>query len=256
MEWYLASFEAYKGATGGVPDDATGLLKITSKQFNALEPLDFKIGDNTYTMTPNAQIWPRSLNTQINGTADGIYLVTADLGESSAELSFINGYTFLCVINLFSLDVPPFNLTSFCSERFYTVYDTASSRIGFAPTKVNKSRLSICMPTQISPSTQTRRLIEVAILSDRNLYHTFLKLHQKLTVKRSSYQMTSSNIIHTVKHNTSGAPTLSQNLLGRNALLQSCPRRRFQSEIPSQMIIRVTGPLSPSITGASGAIMF
>lgn len=32
-----------------------------------------------YELTANAQIWPRHLNTMINGTKDGIYLVVGDV---------------------------------------------------------------------------------------------------------------------------------------------------------------------------------
>jgi len=114
---YLATngFTKYKSATGGVADANTGLLKITSTQFSALKNLNFVIGGVTYALTPNAQIWPRSLNTAIGGTASSIYLVVADWGSNSGEgLDFINGYAFL--------------------ERFYSVFDTANKRIGLATT--------------------------------------------------------------------------------------------------------------------------
>ncbi|KAJ7109925.1 aspartic peptidase A1 [Mycena epipterygia] len=114
---YLATngFTKYKTATGGVADSATGLLRITAAQFAALSNLNFVIGGVTYALTPNAQIWPRSLNTAIGGTAARIYLVVADIGSNSGEgLDFINGYAFL--------------------ERFYSVFDTANSQVGFATT--------------------------------------------------------------------------------------------------------------------------
>ncbi|KAI1786237.1 acid protease [Ganoderma leucocontextum] len=105
----------YQKATGAVLDNNTGLLKITSAQFAKLQSLFFHIGGTTYEFTPNAQIWPRALNTAIGGSASSIYLVTADLGSPSGEgLDFIDGYTFL--------------------ERFYYVYDSANSRVGFATT--------------------------------------------------------------------------------------------------------------------------
>jgi cathepsin E len=69
----------------------------------------------TYEFTANAQLWPRSLNTFIGGTSGNIYLIVADLGTPTGHgLDFINGYTFL--------------------ERFYSVYDTANSRVGLATT--------------------------------------------------------------------------------------------------------------------------
>ncbi|KIM73461.1 hypothetical protein PILCRDRAFT_829133 [Piloderma croceum F 1598] len=109
------AFATYQKATGGVPDSATGLLKITSAQYSALRDLHFKVGPRTFSLTPNAQIWPRALNTFIGGTADSIYLIVADIGTPSGQgLDFINGYTFL--------------------ERFYSVYDTANKRVGLAAT--------------------------------------------------------------------------------------------------------------------------
>jgi hypothetical protein len=66
-------------------------------------------------LTPNAQIWPRSLNSAIGGSADKIYLIVGDIGSNSGSgLDFINGYGFL--------------------ERFYSVYDTTNNRVGFATT--------------------------------------------------------------------------------------------------------------------------
>ncbi|TRM66649.1 aspartic peptidase domain-containing protein [Schizophyllum amplum] len=114
---YLATdaYDAYVKATGGEYDNSVGLLRITSAQFDALESLFFSIGGVTYELTPNAQIWPRSLNTAIGGSEDGIYLVVADIGSPSGQgLDFINGYVFL--------------------ERFYSVYDSGNSQIGFATT--------------------------------------------------------------------------------------------------------------------------
>jgi hypothetical protein len=56
------------------------------------------IGKNTYSLSPNAQIWPRMLNTAIGGTANDIYLIVTDLGSNSGQgFDFINGFTFLYV---------------------------------------------------------------------------------------------------------------------------------------------------------------
>ncbi|KAI9441945.1 aspartic peptidase A1 [Lactarius psammicola] len=105
----------YKAATGAVNDASTGLLRITSAQFANLQSLFFIIGGTAFEFTANAQIWPRSLNTFIGGTAGSIYLVVNDIGTPSGSgLDFINGYTFL--------------------ERFYTVYDATNHRIGIATT--------------------------------------------------------------------------------------------------------------------------
>jgi len=109
------AFDAYQKATGGVLDQNTGLLRLTTAQFNALQPLTFTIAGTTFTLTANAQAWPRSLNTLIGGVANDVYLVVNDLGTPSGEgLDFINGFTFL--------------------ERFYSVFDTANKRVGFATT--------------------------------------------------------------------------------------------------------------------------
>ncbi|KAF8264374.1 family A1 protease [Lactarius quietus] len=99
------AFEKYQSATGATLDNGTGLLRITSTQFNTLESLFFTTGG----------IWPRALNTLIGGSSGNIYLVVSDLGTPSGQgLDFINGYTFL--------------------ERFYSVYDTANNRVGLATT--------------------------------------------------------------------------------------------------------------------------
>ncbi|KLO10446.1 aspartic peptidase A1 [Schizopora paradoxa] len=109
------AFAAYQAATGGVMDSATGLLKIDVAQFGALQSLFFNIGGTTFELTANAQIWPRALNTNIGGAADGIYLIVGSTGSPSGSgLDFINGMTFL--------------------ERFYSVFDTANKRVGIANT--------------------------------------------------------------------------------------------------------------------------
>lgn len=98
---YLATnaFNAYIKATGGVLDTTTGLYKITAAQYTALKPLNFVLGSTTYSLSANAQIWPRSLcvlcrknvssvlnigfvlvrNTFIGGAASSIYLIVADV---------------------------------------------------------------------------------------------------------------------------------------------------------------------------------
>lgn len=109
------AFSAYEKATGAVLDNTTGLLRVTTAQFNALKNLNFVIGGVTFALTPNAQIFPRSLNAEIGGVAGDIYLIVNSIGTPSGEgLDFINGYAFL--------------------ERFYSVFDTANSRVGLATT--------------------------------------------------------------------------------------------------------------------------
>jgi len=114
------AFSAYEKATGGTLDSTTGLLKISSEQYSSLSDLNFQIGSNTYTLSANAQIWPRSLNSEIGGDSGSIYLAIADIGSNSGSgLDFINGYAFL--------------------ERFYSVFDTTNSQVGFATTQFTTS---------------------------------------------------------------------------------------------------------------------
>jgi len=77
--------------------------------------LNFLLSQNTYSLTANAQIWPRTLNGLIQGSNNYIYLVIETIDRADAVyFNFILGYTFL--------------------ERFYTAYDTTNRRIGIAPT--------------------------------------------------------------------------------------------------------------------------
>ncbi|KAH9934558.1 acid protease [Epithele typhae] len=117
------AIEAYQTATGAVLDDTVGLLRLTPDQFASLESLFFQIGDTTFEFTPNAQIFPRALNTAIGGTDDFVYLIAADLGSPSGEgFDFVDGMTFL--------------------ERFYYVFDSANSQVGFATTEFTDSTIN------------------------------------------------------------------------------------------------------------------
>lgn len=109
------AYSRYQSATGAKEDEDTGLLRLTTSQYNKLESLYFNIGSESYELTANAQIWPRSLNSAIGGSSSDIYLVVNSIGTPSGEgLDFINGYTFL--------------------ERYYSVFDTGNSQVGFATT--------------------------------------------------------------------------------------------------------------------------
>ncbi|KAG2365442.1 family A1 protease [Suillus spraguei] len=114
---YIASdaYEKYKTLTGGTVNVALGLLQISTAQYNILDDLNFYIGAKKYSLTPNAQIWPRSLNYVICGNPNDIFLVVKSLPTpTGAGFDFINGYVFL--------------------QRFYTVFDAKWSRVGFAST--------------------------------------------------------------------------------------------------------------------------
>ncbi|KZP26870.1 hypothetical protein FIBSPDRAFT_336547 [Athelia psychrophila] len=86
------AFKAYTSATGGVFDQATGLLQLTPDQFSNLQSLFFLIGDSTFELTANAQIFPRSLNSGLGGSADGIYLIAADVSALLALFGIVKGW--------------------------------------------------------------------------------------------------------------------------------------------------------------------
>jgi len=109
------AFNAYQAQTGATVDSNTGLLTITASQYANLQPLNFNVNGNTYGLPPNGQIWPRALNTAIGGNANSIYLIVNSMGSNiGSGLDFINGYAFL--------------------ERFYSVFDSGNSQVGFAYT--------------------------------------------------------------------------------------------------------------------------
>ncbi|KAG9315956.1 acid protease [Chiua virens] len=109
------AFQAYQQATGATTDETTGLLTITEEQYSQLQNMYFNIGGVTYILTPNAQIWPRALNSVLGGQEGQIYLITSDLGSNiGSGLDFINGFGWL--------------------QRFYSAFDTANAQVGLATT--------------------------------------------------------------------------------------------------------------------------
>ncbi|KAG2365274.1 aspartic peptidase domain-containing protein [Suillus spraguei] len=114
---YIASdaYGRYRAATGATINKRNGLLRITPRQYSALQELKFHIGNGVFSLSPNAQIWPRSLNHRIRAEKDDIYLIIKSLsGATGAGLDFIIGWTFM--------------------QRFYTVLDRDNRKIGFAMT--------------------------------------------------------------------------------------------------------------------------
>ncbi|KAG2367573.1 acid protease [Suillus spraguei] len=116
---YLASdaYARYQAATGATIDQPTGHLRINIDQYKALRKLKFHIGNQILSLTPNAQIWPRFLNSKLCGAEEGgIYLIIKSLGTETGEgrYSFILGYTFM--------------------HRYYTVLDRDNRAVGFAKT--------------------------------------------------------------------------------------------------------------------------
>jgi saccharopepsin len=71
-------------------DSTTGLLTITPAQYARLQPLNFEIGSaGTFTLPPNGQIWPRSLNAQIGGNSSFIYLIVNDVSMRASPSSAV-----------------------------------------------------------------------------------------------------------------------------------------------------------------------
>ncbi|OCH89117.1 family A1 protease [Obba rivulosa] len=113
----------YVNATGAILDPDTGLYALPEAQFVNLESLYFTIGENTYELTPDAQIWPRTLNAAINGTDDNIYLIVGDNHHlSGSGIDFTLGLVWL--------------------ERFYFAYNSGTSQVGFATTQFTNSTVN------------------------------------------------------------------------------------------------------------------
>ena len=76
-------FADYIYETGAQYDSYNQMYYISQDQFAGLSNLDFNIGSRTYTMIPDAQIWPRRLNYLINGDANRIYLAIGSVSSNS-----------------------------------------------------------------------------------------------------------------------------------------------------------------------------
>ncbi|KAF9232454.1 acid protease [Melanogaster broomeanus] len=90
---------------GAYLDQHTGLIEIPSKSVPYMQPLNFSIGGQIFSMDVAAQLIPTDQNTAWGGVASKQYGVGLD---------FIIGQKFM--------------------ERFYAVFDTDNNRIGFAET--------------------------------------------------------------------------------------------------------------------------
>ncbi|KAG8735809.1 hypothetical protein FRC10_010147 [Ceratobasidium sp. 414] len=102
------AFKVYSDSLPGSKlDDATHLLEIPKESVSKMKSLFFNINGVPYEFTPNAQLWPRSLNTALGGKADSYYSVVSavrgniftagSLTDLEADMgsSFVNGYVFL-----------------------------------------------------------------------------------------------------------------------------------------------------------------
>ena len=95
---FTDAFDAYQNMTGATMDSNTGLLTVTEDQFGALESMFFNIGGvswhirciilssahviskKMYELTPDAQLWPRSVS------LSGPPLILADGGCPAQHL--------------------------------------------------------------------------------------------------------------------------------------------------------------------------
>ncbi|GAB1527504.1 hypothetical protein RhiTH_010679 [Rhizoctonia solani] len=119
------AFKVYsESLPGSKIDQSTKLLEIPKDSVGKMKSLFFVINGIPYEFTPNAQLWPRTLNTALGGKADAYYSVISPLSDFEADTgsSFINGYAFL--------------------ERFYSAYDASKSMIGFATTSSTTAEIN------------------------------------------------------------------------------------------------------------------
>ncbi|KZW01131.1 acid protease [Exidia glandulosa HHB12029] len=108
-------FAAYKAAAGATLSQTVGLLQVSNAQFAAMKNFNFRIGGAIFSLTPNAQLFPRALNVDIGGSSGDNFLIIGDVGTPSGTgFDFVLGMAF--------------------SERFYSVYNAQNSSIGVAKT--------------------------------------------------------------------------------------------------------------------------
>ncbi|KAK0488168.1 hypothetical protein EDD18DRAFT_1359855 [Armillaria luteobubalina] len=86
----------------GIVDTGTTLLLMSSGAYKKyMEATGAKMNEydnstlipTTFEMTPNAQIWPRSLNAMMGGKTDGIYLVVADMDDMGVQPADVGSAT-------------------------------------------------------------------------------------------------------------------------------------------------------------------
>ncbi|KAJ7078664.1 aspartic peptidase domain-containing protein [Mycena epipterygia] len=126
--------ESSKEATGAVDDpfvpqrspllnltdrlSETGLLTVTEDQYNGMQSMFFNIGGVKCELTKNAQIFPRSMNSTIGAPDGKICLIFASMGDIQAG----DGLCFITDVG-------------HRRWRFYSVYDTTNSQVGYATTR-------------------------------------------------------------------------------------------------------------------------
>jgi len=127
---YLADdmFQTYKTITGATLD-YNGFYYINMSAFALLPTMFFFISsDEAIILEPDAQIWPRSLNTEIGSAhpCDRFYLAIDSLGNTTKFGDFILGFNFL--------------------QRYYTAYDTTERTVSFATTMFTTSIINSLNP--------------------------------------------------------------------------------------------------------------
>ncbi|KAI0653597.1 aspartic peptidase A1 [Cubamyces menziesii] len=109
------AFNNYISLAGAEYDSVTTLYRITPEGYENLQSLFFTINGVEFDFIPNAQIWPRSLNTLIGGSNEYVYLIIGNLGTiSGSGMDVVLGMMFI--------------------ERFYTVFDLENRQVGLAAT--------------------------------------------------------------------------------------------------------------------------
>ncbi|KAG6333805.1 hypothetical protein ID866_5283 [Astraeus odoratus] len=108
------AFTAYRLAIGAALDffNPNSLLVITEDQYNDLQTLSIVIGDQSYDLSPNAQIYPRS--SPNDPTVLAIHSMDVD-----SRIGFVLGHPFF--------------------QRYYVVFNSRNSQIGFASHKYTYS---------------------------------------------------------------------------------------------------------------------
>ena len=74
-----------------------------------------------FTLTPDAQVWPQSLNAHFGGVASQILLIAVDIGVQSFDV--VLSMTFL--------------------QRFYSVFDSGNNQVGLAQTPFTNAILNV-----------------------------------------------------------------------------------------------------------------
>ncbi|KAJ3555657.1 hypothetical protein NM688_g2452 [Phlebia brevispora] len=114
------AFATYQNLTGATLSDG-GYLTITEEQYENLADLVFTIGGTDFALTANAQILPRSMNVDLGIDPSLCVLIALSTYSPSGTtgIDFVDGQVFM--------------------ERFYTVYNSANSSVGFANTPLTRA---------------------------------------------------------------------------------------------------------------------